>query len=203
MASSQKHIGNVKGKGNPTYGKTTPINPTVRTGMAAKGRATKAKGNWTPRKPAGAAAGGNKGKIYAKVYTDAMIADALRRANGLKTHAAALLGMNPSCICQRINKSIELLKVVDEAKESLLDTAETGLRTGAKRGKGWAVMFALDRLGHKRGYIRPEIAHAPGGGTWAGGLPTDLSEWPKDDLDRLIAAIAARLDTKETQEAFT
>lgn len=195
----KRHLGNHKGRGMPFYGKDhSPRKPKV--GRAA-GKACKANGNWTPRDCA-PKKGSRKGKPTTKQYTDAMIADALRRSYGLKSHAAALLGMDATYLGQRINKSPDLLKVLDEAKESLLDGAESGLRKGTDKGKGWAVMFALDRLGHKRGYLRPEIAHVPGGATWAGGIPTDLAEWPKADLDRLIAAIANRLEVKDEAEAF-
>ena len=199
MAPSKQRLGNHKGKGIPSYGKKPPQAPRTK----HLGKATKANGRWTPRKPAGAATGTRKGNKYAQVYTDAMIADALRRSNGLRTHAAALLGMNATQICLRINKTPELLKVCDEAKESLLDTCETGLRMGAKKGKGWAVMFGLDRLGHKRGYMRPELGGGGTGGSMGvGGIPTDLTEWPKADLDRLIAVIANRLAQKDETGAF-
>ena len=42
--------------------------------------------------------------------------------------------------------------IITDIRESIVDTAETGLHRAAASGESWAIKFILERLGKKRGY---------------------------------------------------
>ena len=138
----------------------------------------------------------------APVYSDELIAKALERTGGLRSHAANLIGCTVGTICDRINKTPALQRVIVETQEKLLDAAEQGILKGCNRGKGWAVMFTLDRKGADRGWRDPSTANGPYRPDGFTGIPTNLAEWPDDALDRLISAINVRLDIREEQGKF-
>lgn len=78
---------------------------------------------------------------------------ALRESRGLLSHAATRLGVTNEAMRLRVNKSPTLQQVRTEAREAILDVAESSLYEAMRRGDAWAVCFALKTLGKDRGYV--------------------------------------------------
>ena len=88
--------------------------------------------------------------------TEKSIADALRAKFGNCTEAAKALGMEPPSLRERIRKSPKLQKILDEARESSVDLAETMLAVAVRKGEDWAVKRVLDsKHGMARGWKPP------------------------------------------------
>jgi hypothetical protein len=83
-----------------------------------------------------------------------------------------------------IEKSPALVSVQRDAREGMLDDAESALYRAVIQGEAWAVCFLLKTQGKGRGYIeRQELDHR--GSVSA---TFDLSAATDADLDRAIAA---------------
>lgn len=106
------------------------------------------------------------------------IEQALRQANGNVSHAAHELGMARGALHHRISQSARLKQVVAEAREELVDIAETALRKQIEQGNIAAIIFALKTIGRPRGYVE-RTEHEVGG--WKGG-PIIL-RWADDDTE--------------------
>jgi SEC-C motif len=89
------------------------------------------------------------------------IRDALEQAMGHVTRAAQALGTTRAEVKKAIADCPSLQMVLFHARESLIDYAETALRSAAHDKKPWAIMFTLSTLGRDRGYGRP-AKRAPG-----------------------------------------
>jgi len=117
--------------------------------------------------------------------TTELIASALKATGGSQAGAGRRLRVDRSAICKRVQKSRLLQSIQRQARESLIDEAETGLLKSVKRGKGWAVCFTLKTLGKDRGYIeRQEITGVDGQPFAAGYFVgpsklTDVDEWER------------------------
>ena len=83
----------------------------------------------------------------------------LEQSNGNISYAARSLGVARNTLYKRINKNPRLQKVLDDARETLVDTAESALLTAVRTGNIAAIIFTLKTQGKARGYIeRQEIA---------------------------------------------
>jgi predicted RNA binding protein with dsRBD fold (UPF0201 family) len=80
-------------------------------------------------------------------------AEALREAKGLVTHAAARLGVTREAVRLRLAKHPTLQQARDDAREALIDTAESSLFKQIERGEAWAVCFFLKTQAKDRGYV--------------------------------------------------
>lgn len=128
-------------------------------------------------------------------FTDAQIAEALRKNAGNATAAAhALGGITRQAIDYRVKKSAELQAVADDASETVTDVAEGQLIKAIKKGQAWAVKFWLTTRGRDRGFVtRTEQTGKNGGPIQHVPLdPALLKGMSDDDLSRL-EAICARL----------
>jgi hypothetical protein len=91
------------------------------------------------------------------------IADAIRSEHGMITRAAAKLNVSRISINKRVKRSQELQAVLQDAREGVLDDAETGLWIAIQNHEAWAIAFTLRTIGRHRGYVeRQEIAGADG-----------------------------------------
>lgn len=106
------------------------------------------------------------------------IEHALRQANGNVSHAARELGVTRWALGQRISRSEHLKQVVTEAREEMVDIAETALRKQIEQGNIAAIIFALKTIGRPRGYVE-RTEHEVGG--FQGG-PIIL-RWADDDTE--------------------
>lgn len=96
--------------------------------------------------------------------TDKQIEAALRAKLGNVTAAARELGYSRTQVYKKINANERLQEVLTEAREELVDIAETALRKELLAGNMTAIIFTLKTLGKQRGYVeRQEVTGADGG----------------------------------------
>jgi len=81
------------------------------------------------------------------------LTNALRQAMGNISAAARNLGMARSYISQVVNSDAELLQIAIDAREAMIDNAESALSLAVNRGEAWAVCFLLKTQGKVRGYV--------------------------------------------------
>lgn len=86
-------------------------------------------------------------------------ATALREARGLVTHAAARLGVTREAVRRRLQAHPTLQQARDDAREALIDMAESSLFTQIEQGEGWAVCFFLKTQAKDRGYVERSEEH--------------------------------------------
>ena len=92
--------------------------------------------------------GGNTGW---QKYTNEEVIAALLKA-GTKLGASVIVGCNRATIDAYCDKHPEIEKAVLEAKEILVDIAETGLMKRVKEGHAPSIFFVCRTLGKDRGY---------------------------------------------------
>lgn len=90
--------------------------------------------------------------------TDKTLSQALKSALGNISLAARNLGIDRSTIYLRILKNDKLQQIITDARESMVDNAESALHRAVTNGEGWAVCFTLKTQGKNRGYVeRQEV----------------------------------------------
>jgi len=98
----------------------------------------------------------------AKVSSKAAIA-AIQQAKGNLTKAAEALGIGRATLYRYVNSKLTIKAALDEARESLIDTAENKLADEIEKGNMTAIIFFLKTQGKKRGYVeRQEITGEDG-----------------------------------------
>mgnify|MGYP001571891153 CR=1 FL=1 len=80
-------------------------------------------------------------------------AEAIRLAKGNITAAAHALGVTREALSHRTRLTASLRAVLKEARETMLDTAETVLYSKVLAGDITALIFFLKTQGKSRGYI--------------------------------------------------
>lgn len=117
--------------------------------------------------------------------TDAQIAAGLRAQRGNISATAEALGVDRRTIYRRVTDNTELEAIWKEARESLIDVAESALLKLINEGNVAAIIFALKTQGRARGYSeRLELTGADGGAikvkAFIGVSPDD---WDENDTD--------------------
>ena len=91
------------------------------------------------------------------------IEELLREKRGNIAATARAVGLSRTQIYKRIQKSKHLQEVLAEARETMLDNAETTLYDEALAGNTAALIFFLKTQGKSRGYTeRQEVTGADG-----------------------------------------
>jgi len=85
-------------------------------------------------------------------FSPEKVAEALRRAGGIKSHAAALLDCTRTTVGNYIKRYPEVREVWIEARETMVDTAQSKLYDAVERGEWQAVHYTLSTLGKDRGF---------------------------------------------------
>ena len=91
---------------------------------------------------------------------------ALKQASGNVTYAAKALGVARGTLYRRIGQNARLQETLTDARESLVDAAESALHKQILDGNIAAIIFALKTLGKDRGYVertQQEITGRDGG----------------------------------------
>lgn len=97
--------------------------------------------------------------------TSEQIAAALRAANGNVSEAARQLGAGRATLYEHMQNDPTLMTILTDAREALVDSAESALSKLINEGNVAAVIFALKTQGKKRGWVeRQEITGADGDG---------------------------------------
>jgi molybdate-binding protein len=92
---------------------------------------------------------------------------------------ARKLGVSRTAVYNRINESATLQQVLADARESMLDNAESVLYKKVLEGSTAELIFFLKTQGRNRGYVeRQEIDHRM----------KDVSELSDDELHAIVAA---------------
>lgn len=86
-------------------------------------------------------------------FTAAQLADALRKARGIKAAAARSLGCDRETVVNYCKRYPSVAAVCDEQREVLVDIAEGKLTQEVDQGTEWAVKMVLTTLGKDRGYV--------------------------------------------------
>jgi hypothetical protein len=91
------------------------------------------------------------------------IEKAIYEKRGNLAAVARALGVTRNAVAYRVNNSAKLQKALAEARETMLDNAETTLYDEALDGNTTALIFFLKTQGKSRGYTeRQEITGADG-----------------------------------------
>lgn len=82
------------------------------------------------------------------------VIDAIKNYDGIVSEVARSLKMTPEAIRLRIKKYPELQAAQMEAREALVDKAESQLRKAVDGGAAWATKFVLETWGKNRGFSK-------------------------------------------------
>ena len=86
--------------------------------------------------------------------TKTEVIEALRNLDGIVSEVAKSLKVTPEAIRLRIKKYPELQAAQNEARETLVDRAESQLRKAVDNGAAWATKFVLETWGKSRGFTK-------------------------------------------------
>ena len=115
------------------------------------------------------------------VVNEKTVAAALKKAGGVQTHAAEMLGISQSAVSQRVTRSEYLREVYNDIRNEMLDLAETVLFKKIKAENLTAVIFFLKCLGKERGYSEKqelEVSQKKGNGVLVvPGVSGSVEEW--------------------------
>ncbi len=130
---------------------------------------------------------GTNGNGKKREETAARIIKALGESHGLLTLTAQKTGLGYRTVCRYVAEFPSVKEAAIEAKEWMLDFAESKLYQKIKDGDNTAILFYLKCQGKERGYIEHHELSGPGGG------PIKVDTDPKDKLLSAIACLAARI----------
>jgi hypothetical protein len=100
-------------------------------------------------------------KVTEPQFTEAEISAALTEARGIVSLAAQKLRTTPRTIYNYLERYPELRTVLSDAREGLVDFAESKLLEQIKVGNITAIIFFLKTQGKHRGYVeRQEMEHS-------------------------------------------
>lgn len=109
-------------------------------------------------KPASKKKGGRR-----PILDPELVAAALADLQGNVMAVAKRFGVHRSSVQELITKRPALQKVLDDAREGMLDHGESALYRAVIAGEAWAVCFFLKTQGKRRGYVeRQEMDHSGG-----------------------------------------
>ena len=94
--------------------------------------------------------------------TKARIIEAIRKSDGLLTHAAKLAGVGTTTIYEYVNCCPDVRQAVEEASERVTDMAESALFKNIKDRDDTAILFYLRTKGRNRGYIEKKEVELSG-----------------------------------------
>lgn len=86
--------------------------------------------------------------------TKSEIIKSIERNGGIMSYIAEDFGLTIRRIQQRVAADEDLREAVKQARETLIDEAEAGLRAAVKEGKAWAIKLTLCTLGRHRGFTQ-------------------------------------------------
>ena len=102
--------------------------------------------------PVGAHGRAPKVNHHPERFSPEKVAEALRRAGGVKAHAARMLHCSRDMIDGYIKRHPEVREAWIDARETMVDMAETKLHAAVERGEWRAIRYTLSTLGRERGY---------------------------------------------------
>ena len=91
----------------------------------------------------------------------ARMAEFIRQGDGLQSTTARRLKISRQTLRTWLNKYPELIDAFDDAREKMLDVAESQLQKAVRKGSPWAVCFYLKCQGKKRGFVERQEVSGP------------------------------------------
>lgn len=132
-----------------------------------------------------------------KRLTKSKVKDLLKQAHGNYAAIARAYGVSRQAVRQFVERDAELAEMATEARETMLDNAESKLYTEAMAGNTAALIFLLKTQGKRRGYIeRAEVTGADGG---ANKLIIEVVR--RDDANSSTGAAESSPETSADQNA--
>ncbi len=104
-----------------------------------------------------------KPKRPSREFKDIEIIEALLKCDGLVMFTAKKLRCDRSTVYARIKKVPAVAAACEEARNCMLDEAESHLHKLLKQGDFEALTYYLDRIGRQRGYGKSQEISGPGG----------------------------------------
>jgi len=96
--------------------------------------------------------------------TNADVEQHIEPTKGNVAAIARALGTSRGTVWNRIQSSPALQSLLADARETMIDNAESSLYRAVLAGEAWAVCFFLKTQGKRRGYVeRQEVTGAEGG----------------------------------------
>jgi hypothetical protein len=114
---------------------------------------------------------------------------ALVACDGNISAAARSLGVKRSKFKERIDRTPELVKLLEDLREEVIDDAESNMFSAAKKGDLGAAKFVLTTIGKARGYVTRVESTGKDGESHAVGM--------REEVGRLLDGIAARIPSGE------
>jgi len=106
---------------------------------------------------------GANGASAKRQETARRLIEALFETNGLVTLAADKIGIHRNTALRYANDFPSVKEAIQQAKERMIDIAESSLFRALQAGEPWAVCFYLKCQGKARGYVeRQEVTGAEG-----------------------------------------
>jgi len=117
--------------------------------------------------------------------TAAGLIEAIDRHKGNVAAVARSYGVTRAAIYHHMNRMPTVMRALEDARETMLDNAESVLYKNVLEGKERSVEFFLRTQGRGRGYVeRQEHTGADGGPIKVKGYALfDPADWDKDDDD--------------------
>ena len=116
-----------------------------------------------------------------KEQTAQCLIKAVKESHGLLTLAAKRAGISYCTATRYVNEFPTVAKAVQEAREGMLDVAESKLYEAIDNKEAWAICFYLKTQGKQRGYTeRQEVTGADGGA-----VKYEINVTDSDTKDRL------------------
>lgn len=106
-------------------------------------------------------------------FTQQQVADALVAAGGVQTEAAKILGCSKTTLNGYIRRYPALQDVMHQAKEEMIDLAESQLHNKIRDGNMTAIIFFLKCQAKQRGYVEK------------GDMPAKAPEQSQVDLNNM------------------
>jgi hypothetical protein len=113
-----------------------------------------------------------------------LVAAAIAKLDGNLSAVARRFDVHRSSVQELVGNRPSLQKALSDAREGMLDEAESSLYRAVKGGQAWAVCFFLKTQGKCRGYTEKPDDDA-GKDKGAGGVPVEL-------VTRLFALLGAQ-----------
>ena len=124
---------------------------------------------------------GANGVSKKREHTAQRIIEALHDSHGLLTLAAQKTGLGYRTVQRYAEEYPSVIEAVREAKEGMLDLAESKLLESIEKREAWAICFYLKTQGKQRGYTeRQEVTGADGGA-----VKYEINVTDSDTKDRL------------------
>jgi len=134
------------------------------------------------------------GRIYAQRYTPEEMIEALRLGAGIKAETARRLGCTRATVNAYIKRYPEVHEAWIDARETMVDLAQSKLQDAVERGEWKAVQYTLSTLGKDRGFTTRPVP-----------LPWEISEQERRraQLEADIKRVYGELDEEDEPDEET